>query len=60
MPVSRKANPRLFVVGQIHGSLESPQPSGQPGDLTRGGAAPLHLQQAGEQPVVAEPRPRRV
>src|SRR6266702_4246449 len=28
MPVSREANPRLFVVGQIHSRPESPQPSG--------------------------------
>ena len=32
----------------------------QPGHLTRGGAPQLQLQQPGEQPVVAEPRPRRV
>jgi len=29
MAVSREANPRLFVVGQIHGRPESPQPSGR-------------------------------
>ena len=29
MPVSREANPRLFVVGQIRSRLESPQPSGR-------------------------------
>src|SRR5713101_6237487 len=28
MPVSRETNPRLFVVGEIHGRPESPQPSG--------------------------------
>jgi hypothetical protein len=28
MPVSREANPRLFVAGQIHGSLESPNLAG--------------------------------
>jgi hypothetical protein len=28
MPVSREANPRLFVVGEIHGRPEPPQPSG--------------------------------
>jgi hypothetical protein len=44
----------------VYRDLESPEPSGQPGDLTRGGAAPFQLQQAAEPPVVAEPRPRRV
>ena len=29
MPVSREANPRLFVAGRIHGSLESPNLAGR-------------------------------
>ena len=52
---------RLGVPDRLHPEPVPGKPAGgrpvQPGDLTRGGAPQLELQQAGEQPVIAEPRP---
>ena len=56
--------PGLGVPDRLHREpmLREPPGSGamQSDDLTRGGAAQLQLQQAGEQSMVAEPGPRRV
>ena len=55
---------RLGVADRLHREPMPGKPPGrgrvQPGHLTRGGAPQLQLQQPGEQPVVAEPRPRRI